>query len=261
MSETLLFRLGWSGFSLVFVVLGLYTANRGRVERARSKQIATTETTPIRNLEPGTVEIKGTAHPTDEGAVLNSPIERANALATYVKIEEWEHSNQSGGNWKTKHEKTQVVPMIVEDDTGQVRVDLPRDGDLIVEETQTEVAGGEEPPEAVRRYVEGERSVDERDQYDLGPISLGDRRRYSEGWIEPGEEVYVLGNAREKEADWGERVFVIDEPDDSDTFVLSDKSEDDLIQEGKWGGRILLAIGGFIIVIGALFTVIPWVIL
>lgn len=39
----------FSGFGLIFVVVGLYTANVGRKARAQSKRIAETETTQRRH--------------------------------------------------------------------------------------------------------------------------------------------------------------------------------------------------------------------
>jgi hypothetical protein len=259
MAQDLLVKLGWSGFSLVFLIVGLYTMNKGRAQRARSERIAETETTEIRDLQPGTVEVKGAARPAEDSTVFDSPIQREDALAARVEVEEWESSGQGGGSWETKHEEQTAVPMTVDDGTGEVRVELPEDGVLNVEETRTKVGSGDEPPEQIQRYLENEADVEEATRHDLGPLSIGDRRRYSEGMIEPGEEVYVLGNAREEQAGWGERERVIDKPTGSGDFILSDKSEADLIREGKRGGLVYLAFGGLFTVVGTAFTIYPWV--
>jgi hypothetical protein len=253
-------KLLMSGFGLVFVVVGLYTMNRGRKQRAQSERIADTETTRIRDLGGGTAEIKGTAHPADGATAMESPITRADALAFHVEVEEWESGGDSGGHWETEHEEQRAVSMTVDDGTGEVRVEPPSDGGLNVDLTRTKVGSGEEPPEPIRRYVEREAGVDEATRHELGPLAIGDRRRYSEGVIEPGEEVYVLGTAREADAGWGERAFVIDEPTGSGDFVLSDKSEADLIREGKRGGLVFLIVGGLFALVGSLFTVVVWVV-
>lgn len=252
-------KLVISGFSMIFVVVGLLLVNQGRKARARSQRIAETETTPIRQLQPGTVEIKGVAQPAEDGSLLDSPITRTESLATYVEVEEWESSGQGGGSWKTKHDKTQSTPIVVDDGTGEVRVELPPDGDLTVETTQTKVGAGDEPPEMIKRYLERDDAIDEASRGSIGPLSYGDRRRYSEGVIEPGEEIYVLGTAREERAGWGEREYVIDEPTPAGDFVLSDKSEDELISEGKRTGLFYFGFGGVFTLFGLVGTVAPWV--
>jgi hypothetical protein len=61
-------------------------------------------------------------------------------------------------------------------------------------------------------------------------------------YAQPGEEVYVLGTARET-AGWDGQDHLIDEPTQSGDFVLSDKSEDTLVTEGRWGGGFMLVFG------------------
>ncbi|WP_135822832.1 GIDE domain-containing protein [Halostella litorea] len=259
MVESLLSRVAISGVSMIFVVVGLYMLNTGRTARARSERIDDTETTAVRELQPGTAEVKGVARPAADGDVMESPITESEALATHVEMEEWESSGQGGGSWTTKHEDRAAVPMVVDDGTGEVRVDLPADGDLNVEKSRWKVGSGDEPPERIERYLEAESEIDTATRRDIGPLSIGERRRYSEGLIEPGEEVYVLGAAREEQSDWGERSYAIDATTDSGDFVLSDKSESELVNEGKRGGLVLLAFGVVFLLSGLFGTVIPWI--
>ncbi|WP_338041844.1 TFIIB-type zinc ribbon-containing protein [Haloferax sulfurifontis] len=88
------------------------------------------------------------------------------------------------------------------------------------------------------------------DGVDIGPLSTGERRRYLEGTLEPGEDVYLLGTARETETGWDNRGYVIDEPTSDGDFILSDKSEATLIEEGRSSGLVFLAAGALMIVIG-----------
>lgn len=247
-----------SAFSAVFVVVGAYQLNRGRIERAKSARIARTETTDIRDLQPGPVEVKGVAQPTEDERTVTSPISRQSALATTVEVEEWESNGQGGGSWETKHEERHAVPMLVDDGTGTVRVDLPVDGELNVEKTQTEVGSGDEPPAEITRYIESEAEIDEASRRSIGPLSIGDRRRYSEGRIESGEELYVLGRVREERGGWGEREYVIDEPTASGDFILSDKSEAELVREGKRSGLVTIGIGAIITLVGLFGMLVPW---
>ena len=246
-----------SGFGLVFVVAGLYAVNLGWTERTRSSEIADTETTEIRNLEAGRVEIKGTALLPEEASPVQSPISRTDALAAHVEVQEWDSSGRAG-NWQTIHETVVEAPMLVDDGTGRIHVELPSDDGLNVEQTVWEVESNEEPPDDVRRYVENVAGLDIPERSDYGPVSIGEPRKYKEGYIEPGAEVYVLGSAREADAGWGERNFVIDDPTDSGEFILSDKSEQELVQEGKVGGLIYIGIGGLVTIAGVVTVVIPW---
>lgn len=258
MVQDLLIKLGWSGFSLVFLIAGLYTMKRGREERAQSERFINTKTNEISDLQPGTVEIKGSAHLAADATAIESPIRKNEALATHVEIEQWESSGQ-GGHWETIHEAQQTVPLTVDDGTGTVRVEFPSYGELNVEANRTEVGSGDEPPEEIKQYLQREDAVDEATRHEAGPISIGERRRYSEGMIEPGEDVYVLGNARKAHAASGEQEYVIDMPAETGDFVLSDKTEEDLVREGKRAGLVSLAFGGLLTVLGITFVIYPWI--
>jgi hypothetical protein len=253
---SILFKIPFVGMGLLTLGIGLYLVRTGQRQRRKKAKIASTETTQIRDLGPGTVEVKGAARPTDDGSVLRSPITGADALATYVNVERYSSGGGgetgSSGSWKTIYENTESVPLLVDDGTGEVRVELPENGALNVEQDRTRVGGGDEPPERIRQFVEREEAVDEADRGE-GLLSTGERRRYSEGMIEPGEDVYVLGRATET-AGWDGGGYVIDGPTDSGEFILSDKSEEQLITEAKWLGGFVLAIGVVTTGVGGIIT-------
>ncbi len=258
MVEALPFKAAFSGFGLLFAVVGLGLLWKGRTARARSKRIEATDPTPVADLRPGTVEVTGTAEPGADGAVMQSPLSGADALVSQVTVEEYRSGGKnSSGSWHTLHEETETAPLLVDDGTGQVRVAVPPEAGVNLDMIRTRVGGGEEPPAPVREYVESRADVDEATRYDLGLLSVGDRRRYSEGVIEPGEAVFVRGGARE-ESGWDDPAYAIDEPTPAGDFVLSDKSEQELVQEGKIGGVLLLAVGGAFTGMGSLFALVPW---
>ena len=244
--------------SLVFVVMGLITLNKGRMERAESTRMEETETTAIRDLKPGPVEIKGTVHGTDDATLQQSPISGTKALATHVEVKELHSDGNGPGNWQTTFEDQTAEPMFIDDGTGEVLVDLPEDGGLNLEQTEWKVEAGDDPPEEIRTYVENEPELDLPDGIDIGPLSTGERRRYLEGTLEPGEDVYLLGTVRETEAGWDNREYVIDEPTSDGDFILSDKSEATLIEEGRSSGFVFLAAGALMIAIGLASLVSPF---
>src|SRR6056297_2007107 len=244
--------------SIVFVVVGLITLNKGRAERAESTRMEETETTAIRDLEPGPVEVKGTVHGTDEATLKQSPIDGTDALAVHVEVKEMHSDGNGPGNWQTVFEEQTAEPMFVDDGTGEVLVNLPEDGGLNLEQSEWKVEAGDDPPEKIRTYVENEPALDLPSGVDIGPLSTGEPRRYLEGTLEPGEDVYLLGTARETEAGWDNREYVIDEPTADGDFILSDKSEAALIEEGRSSGLVLLAAGVLITAIGLSGLVSPF---
>ncbi len=258
MVQDLILKLVGAFIGLSIAGYGCYMIYKGREKRAKSDRLDDIETTPISGLQSGTVGVKGTAHLTEDADVIESPIEKKNALAAHVTVEEWK-SGEDGKGWITIHEEELGVPITVGDGTGEVRVELPDNGRLDIEQTQTKVDSDDEPPERIQQYIENEPNIDEGTRHHHGPVSIGDRRRYSEGVIKPGEDVYVVGTAREIQSDWGEQTGVIDEPMESGQFILSDRSKAELVQEAKQGGRNQLAIGGIIVLFSTLFTIIFWV--
>lgn len=146
---------------------------------------------------------------------------------------------------------------MVDDGTGEALVELPSAGGLHLEGDEIRVDSDDEPPAAVRRYVENETELEIPERRDFGSVSIGERRRYREGVLESGEELYVRGSAREATG-WDRRGYVIDEPTESGEFVLSNTPEAELIAERTQGGLVFLAFGGLLTAVGAATSIYPW---
>ncbi|WP_083870219.1 GIDE domain-containing protein [Haloterrigena salina] len=243
-------------FGLFFVGVGCHVINLGHKQSAQSDRVTDTTTSSISSLQPGAIGVEGIARPAEDATVRKSPIEMDDALVARVTVEK--NTASEGTNWKIIHEETIREPLVVDDRTGEIRVEFPLDGELIVEQMQTEVHSGHEPPERIQRYVETEPNVDEAPRRRYGPVGVGEHRRYTEEVIEPGENVYVLGTAREIQGSWGEQKYLIDEPTEAGDFVLSDQSKDEVVQRLKRTGSKRLAAGGLFVVIGILCISWPW---
>ncbi|MCD6413175.1 MAG: hypothetical protein J7L54_03415 [Elusimicrobia bacterium] len=127
--------------------------------------IAGTPTSKIRSIPMGLVEIKGKAR---QKFPIQSPINKINCVFYKYKIERYVinySSRGQRGRWIVASQGTSVTPFIVEDSTGSVLIE-PSFVNPILK----------------RRY-----------HYSEGPVSGG--RRYSEWYIMPGENVYILGFA------------------------------------------------------------------
>lgn len=246
---------------LVFALAGLRRMYQGRAEWDAGERIADRETTAIRDIEPGPIEVKGSARPAEDATVHRSPFSETESLATRITVKEWHSDGRSDENWATVFEEETAERLLVDDGTGDVAVSLPDEGGLDLTWTETRVESDEDPPDAIRRYVENRSDIEIPDRHSVGALSVGERRRYLEGTLEPGEDVYVLGTARGADAGWDQRGYVIDEPTSDGDFVLSNKSEDALVKEGKQGGFVFLAFGGLLTLIGLGVLLYPWLLL
>lgn len=238
-------KVAWTLFSLVFVGAGLFVVNLGRKSRAQARRIAETETTPVRDLEPGTTELVGTATTGDEGETVTAPMSGREALAYRVEVQRYHTSEDGHGSWTTAHAEQAAVPFLVDDGTGEGRVDPPTGGRF---DFESDPVDGEEADRTIDRYL---READ----VDLGE---GGSRRYVEGVLEPGEDAYVLGETHEDPDGWGETRYVVTGGSDPGAFVLSDKSGEQLRSEGNRKGLYLYVFGVLFAAVGAVFAVVPW---
>lgn len=253
--------LGTTGISLVMIGRAYTGLRRGR-------EISGTDTSDVRNLEPGTVGVRGTARPVEGVDPPDAPISGDEALVTSVEVE-----RVKSDSWLPFHEETVAVPFAVDDGTGRVRVE-PTDGVTVnLDGDEIVVPGREDPPEAVQRYVEGTTAVDPADGYDPESAATaavlraierdsgvamvsGEARRYTESVVEPGDEVYVLGEAVERESGLGERRFAIDGETDAGLFLVGDESEGRLVWEGTINGVMVVVFYGLLALVGVVISVI-----
>lgn len=242
-----------AGFAAV--AFGVAMVYYGVKSYRTNKRMAETETTPVREIEPGVVELKGTARAIEDEEALSAPISGNEALATTATVQKY----SSGGkhsSWNTIYDQETVRPFLVDDGTGEVRVEPPEDASLRLRESTTTVDGDEQPPDNVRRFVEAFDGVDPATKDEDRLLASGERRRYREGSIEPGDDVYVFGEAVESEAGWGADAYEVTGGADVGRFVLSDMAEEELTSSGKLGAVLLSAVGLLVLLFGVPFLLV-----
>lgn len=240
-----------TGFGLVIAGVGLTLVKKGFHQRRRADRIAATETTDVRNIRPGLVEVKGTARPVEGVDPHRAPISDVEAIASRVEVKK-----KAGNNWRTVHENRRTSPFVVDDGTGEVRVEPTEDARLNFDDREIEVDPTEEPPRDVKRFAKRSGLVEEQGRSMIEARSrLYARWTYREGVLEPGEEVYVLGEAFEEEAGWGERRFVI--TGYGSELVVSDQREETVIEEERRQGLGRIALGAFVLLFGLAALVLP----
>lgn len=248
--------LAIAGLALLAVgAAGVVYGRRRRRERA---VIESTPTTDVLRITPGPVEVAGTARPAGDGPI-RAPFTDEAALVAEWEIEEYEEAGKHSG-WRTVGSGVVSTPFLVDDGTDEV---LVRPGDARVEiETRTEptveVSGQEEPPEPIREFLALEATPGPSDEPLIESLDWGQKegdRRYDQHLIRPGEEVYVHGTATRVGArEFGGRDFELvasadDGHPDADVFLVSDRSEADLLAARR-DALLYLAGGGLVALAG-----------
>lgn len=205
----------------------------GFVLHRRKSLIECIPTSTVRSLAVGLVEVAGTAEPND--APLQSPFSDLPCVLYSYKVEEWRRSGKRH-QWVTIRKGVSDAPFFLRDRTGAVFVD-PTEAELIVSEDRTyDNRWGKSFPPTVQKGLAG-----------LGLAvdgSWSDRTlRCTEAFIQPRDTVYVLGAAQEDLNATGasaneDRLYIGYHPDEA--FMISDRSEKDLLEELNWQVRALL---------------------
>lgn len=243
---------------LVAIAAGAFAIARGRERRRQREAIEGTETTDVLRVTPGPVEIVGTAEPAEDDP-LRAPFSEADCLAGYWEIEEWEESGKHS-SWRTEGSGHVSTPFYVDDGTDRVLV-RPDGATLDIDagtEEVLEVGADENPPGAVREFLDLDATPGDPSRALLPALDWGQQvgdRRYRQDLLRPGERVYVHGTATRVGArEFGGPDFEIvagadDGHEDADVFLVSDRSEADLLAARRdaalylVGGALLVLVG------------------
>ncbi len=237
------------------IVGGFGLCAYGWILRQRKRLIESIPTSTIRSLALGLVEIEGLTQP--EEGLLSSPFSGVPCVFYSYAVEERVGSGKHV-RWETVAKGTSEQPFFVRDATGRVLV-VPLGAELILPDERTYRNDwlGELSPTALaglnRLGVSTNRWI--------GNKTL----RCRETFIQPEERVYVLGTAQEqpgvKELVGNSARLYIGSSQDHE-FILSDRSEKELVSHLKWqvlaygiGGMALAAACSIIIFEHYLITV------
>lgn len=236
-TERQLFYWGSTG-----VIGGIYAFVRGFGRLRRRRMLQNTPTSKVRSVAVGDVEVEGSARSQDQ--TIPGPISGTDALLYQLEVEEWDE-----WHWDTVLELVDQVDFEVDDGTGRLPVDANGAELYLEDQAQVEVDPGEEPPARIRDWAFEEGPFAEAGPDELTPEDLehvaslplparvesalleetAAKRRYTERLVQPGEAVVAFGEALPEETGDDERL-VLQEPESSEPFILSDREEADLQQ-------------------------------
>lgn len=230
------------GFGIMLLIGGLLVFYNSLKNLKKKRLFENIPTSKMRSIAMGLVELKGKIEMTEN--LLKDPFDHKDCVYWYVHIEEHVKRGKNR-RWVTRHKASDCVPFLFSDDTGSVLVqsnnanmsNVKRDS-----EYESAFLFSEKLPLKVRKYC-NKNNV----KY-TGWFGGKRKMRCRTTYLEPNDQLYIMGNARpltEKEFGYGRgATAVIDYKKDSH-FLISDKSEKDLIDEH--GGQSWLVPLGIIL--------------
>lgn len=240
----------------LFVLAGVAMLTYGVANLRTYLQLRSMTPTDAHTVGSGLVEVEGEAAVGER--TLEAPFSGAECLAYEYEVERYDYDDD-GSNWETRSQGTKTVPFHVQDETGTVGVKPTETGLSVARNFRTHVEADERPPDRIQAFLDDEAFVDhDTAMFDVAGITIGgDKHRFTERRIDPGESVYVAGRAEPTTAVDGESPTVVDGTGGGrlaslfgDPFVVADAGED----EAEWRH---LKLGVAMVLVGLVFGGIP----
>ncbi|MFH1563900.1 MAG: GIDE domain-containing protein [Nitrospirota bacterium] len=153
---------------IVFILIGLGLFFYGFFKLKKKRLIEDIPTSKIRSVAMGFGEVKGTAR---QKMPLQSRLTHTECVYYKFLIEEERRDSKGRSSWVTVDEGSSTEYFYIEDETGKILVD-PLDAEVILPYDYRQIG------------------------LDDGGLLMNRRKRYTEWYITPGEEIYVLGNVQ-----------------------------------------------------------------
>lgn len=208
---------------------------------SKRRLIASTPTSKVRSVALGIAELSGRGEQGEQ--ILVAPFSQKQCVFYSCHVEE---KIKSGKNsyWKTVADIKSSDPFYLNDGTGRILV-VPLEAELKVQ-IDNKFSNSIFSGLGGTNFNEGMQNIG------LGTVSTLRTMRCKETYIAPGDQVFVIGTvqeiagkARSKEGE--DNLFIGKSP--KNWFLISDKSEKELIREMFWLNYVML-FGGPILVIG-----------
>jgi len=215
-------------FGVLLLCAGLYMFYNSLKNLKLKRLIENVPTSKMRSVAMGLVELKGKIEVSDK--VLEDPFDKKKCVFWRVHIEERVKRGKHG-RWITRHKAKGQVPFFISDDSGSVLIKLEgANMDDVKRDSQYETAllFSDKLPLNVRNYCNKNRIRFR------GLFGGKKRMRCRMTYLEPNDNIYVLGHARpllQKEIKNSKSVTAAIEMVNNSVFIVSDKSEKELIED------------------------------
>jgi len=248
------------GVAAMSFAVGMVSLKLATDRYRKSRLVKNTSTERIRSVALGRTELNGVARP--DGETCDQPFTAGECVYGTWRVREWKEANphddeDDSKTWKTVSSGTVGDGLVLEDDTGAILLENPST-DLSDElETSETVGRGTIPDGRTAEFLESQNIS----------VASDHRRRYEQGVIPAGTELYAFGEAvrddegaEQREQRLGDDYenlvaeLVLGYDEDTGEFIVSDKTEDELAREQFLrtipfilGGLLFVAVGaGFL---------------
>lgn len=239
------FLLGGFGLVALLVALGgVVVMARGVGHYRRARAFGELAPTGTDSLQVGDLaKVVGTV--AAGGETVTGAFTGEAAVVVRHEVAEYRQGSSDGPNeWRPIHEDDEAVRFELADAEGSVRVD-PVVGALEFDADRawtTRVERGSEPPEGVADYVARTGAVEARRTGERAGLVWGERRRYREYALRPGDDVLVYGRVtRDPGGEWGDSLLLVPDPDEGG--LLTDLSAGSLATRARLRTALYL-VGG-----------------
>ncbi len=250
-----------------FTLIGGFVFVLGFFKWRKLRVIRDTPRSKIRSMAMGVVEIHGSV---EADQLIKAPFSKTECVYYKWEIKEYRRSSSSSGKgpshkWEDVGSGDRRVPFFAKDETGRALVE-PDKAEFVVSRKQAyyqKSKGLIASLKAIPKIVETLKNFDPNDPTslniegdDLEPMtsegsfrmtSVGDRKYY-EYFVEPGDNLFVLGTAANDSSAPGN--VVIKRGKNEKTFIISDKSEKGVLTNLKKTARVCFIIGGVFLAAG-----------
>lgn len=225
-------------FWIVLEVMGVTGFFWGFKMLRLKRLIENIPTSKIRSVAMGLTEVKGEVTRSLQD-YLKSPFTNVDCIHFHYKIEEYRRSGKRK-RWVTVSSGSKSVPFFVKDETGEMIVhpkgakfDIPIDNKFGFSRNET-------PPHL---NVDDNISI-------KSFFGFSKRLRFSESFVEPGNNVYVLGSAKNSEfkdtidSNLSHTQIMIAKGENEKVFYISDHSEKGIVRKKTWQSALGILGGG-----------------
>ena len=241
------------GFAIFLFIGGLAMFYQGLQKMRRDRLIANMPTSKVRSMAMGLVELYGHIKAHEE--TMTAPFSGKECVYCRLSVGEWRGTGKRR-HLKIHRQREKGVLFNLEDDTGKVLIDA-RGADLtnLKRDISIELHGSGEMTDRLQTYCE-KHNIEWKS-------AIGNRAmEFQETFIEPGEDLYVMGTAQPGPSSGGSKKHIghekimIGYAKGQRMFYISDKSEKELLHRSAFksgfmvfGGIGLSALGLFMILV------------
>jgi hypothetical protein len=252
---------------LILIIIGVVLLGFGFRKLKNFQLISDTPRSKIRSMAMGLVELFGTITGSE---FIKTPFSKIDCVFYEYRIEEYTRTTKTDSDGKTKVEYEwrtvasgkRWIRFPIQDETGEVLID-PDKADInaplkrMYYQARSSAWKLGSIINALRDWDNTSDTELDTNSWDLKPIDpnkwqvysprVGDRKYY-ESFLEPGENLFVLGTAANESTDPNNVIIKkgLNEP----TFIISYKSERELLKSLKLQIIALFIFGCLLIVIG-----------